>query len=599
MESETLTAGLHAGELRGTREKVASLPVELIFACAMVGVWLIVAPRSPDLAAQAYRVGLWEHIGFVLWDNNWYAGHNMPGYSLTYPVLAALLGMRVVGAAAVVASVAIFREATLLAFGQRSRAATLWFAVAATGDLWIGRLSFALGVTFGLAAVLALLRGRQHEREHERRVVRWAAFWSALSAATSPVTGAFLLLCALAYWLTSDAPFGPAGPPVRSFAPPAGPSGPPSASPRPPAGSSRFSRLSRRGLSGRRVREPLALALPVLVVTLPVMAVFPEGGFEPYAAVSVISALAVTGAFLWALPRRERLLRCAAWLYVGANVAMIPPLTPMGSNVQRLAILFAGPLLLCALQRDGGMRAARRPRWAVGAIFGGIALWVLWGPVVQTLQNSEDPSTRAAYYAPLERWLATHHPGPVRVEVPFTRSHWEAALLAPQVELARGWERQLDKRYDIVLDSHNLTDAQYRGWLYGDAVSYVALPDVPLDGSSVSEARVITSSPPFLREVFHSAHWRVYQVLGAPPLARGPGRLTFLGHDRFALAARRAGTFAVRVHYTPWWTVTVGHASVTSSPGEWTEVTVDRPGRVVIAARLTLGGLVASLSRLV
>jgi hypothetical protein len=307
----------------------------------------------------------------------------------------------------------------------------------------------------------------------------------------------------------------------------------------------------------------------------------------------------VTGAFLWALPREERLLRRAGWLYLLANLAMIPPLTPMGSNVQRLGILFVGPLLLCALQRHGGMRALRRPRWAVGAVFAGIALWVCWGPVVQTWQASSDPSTRASYYVPLERWLATHHPGPLRIEVPFTRSHWESALLAPQVELARGWQRQLDKRYDIALDSQNLTPGQYRRWLYGDAVSYVALPDVPLDGSSLNEARVIASSPPFLREVFHSAHWRVYRVLGAPPLARGPGKLTFLGHDRFALLARRPGTFVVRVRYTPWWTVSFGHASVAASAGEWTEVRVSRPGRVVIGARLTVGGLLSSVSRFV
>ncbi len=39
----------------------------------------------------------------------------------------------------------------------------------------------------------------------------------------------------------------------------------------------------------------------------------------------------------------------------------------------------------------------------------------------------------------------------MRVEVPLTRSHWEAALLAPRVSLARGWEKQLDSRFDRVL----------------------------------------------------------------------------------------------------------------------------------------------------
>ena len=45
----------------------------------------------------------------------------------------------------------------------------------------------------------------------------------------------------------------------------------------------------------------------------------------------------------------------------------------------------------------------------------------------------------------------------VRVEVPLTRSHWEAAFLAPGVSLARGWEKQLDERYDSMLLAHGLS----------------------------------------------------------------------------------------------------------------------------------------------
>lgn len=538
MESETLTARLHTGELLVAREKAKPVPAPIVLACALAAAWLVVAPRSPDLAAQAYRVALMEHAGFLLWDNNWYAGHHMPGYSLTYPLLAAMLGMRVVGAAAVVASVAIFRRLALTLFGPRSGAGVLWFAVGAAGDLWIGRLSFALGVTFGLAAVLALAGQRSSSG------LRWAALWSALCAATSPVAGAFVALSAVVY-----------------------------------------------ALSSRKLREPLALALPAMIVVLALQLAFPEGGYEPYGAVSVLSCLAVTAVFVWALPPAERTLRLGGCIYFALNLALLAP-TPMGSNIDRFAVLLAAPLLLCALGRQGGLRALHRPRWALALALAGAAWWVAWGPVSQTLRTGGDPSTGAAYYLPVEQFLARHDPGPVRIEVPFTRSHWEAALLAPQVELARGWERQLDKRYDGVLDAGSLDASAYRRWLYGEAVSYVALPDAPLDGSSRDEARVIARHPPFLREVFRSAHWRIYRVIGAPPLARGPGRLTFLGHDRFALAARRPGAFLVRVHYSPWWTVTAGGASVASAGG-WTKVIVRRPGRVVVAARLSLHGVLA------
>ena len=83
----------------------------------------------------------------------------------------------------------------------------------------------------------------------------------------------------------------------------------------------------------------------------------------------------------------------------------------------------------------------------------------MWGPVRETLAVAGSEATSAAYYAPVERFLAAHAGGPVRVEVPLTRSHWEAALLAPSVSLARGWEKQLDTRYDGVLLAAGLTAA--------------------------------------------------------------------------------------------------------------------------------------------
>ncbi len=110
-------------------------------------------------------------------------------------------------------------------------------------------------------------------------------------------------------------------------------------------------------------------------------------------------------------------------------------------------------------------------------------MWVAWGPVRETAAVAGSPATRASYYGPLERFLAAPR-GPVRVEVPLTRSHWEAALLAPSVSLARGWEKQLDERYDGVLLGGHLTAAAYDAWLRREAVAYVALPDVALDPSS-------------------------------------------------------------------------------------------------------------------
>jgi hypothetical protein len=529
VESQSLAGRQSFGPTRtGLAERRLSLALPV--ACVLVGAWLVLAPRSPDLAAQTYRATLFESSGFTLWDNNWYAGHHLPGYSLLFPWLALLVGIRLVGAVAVIVSTFAFERIALTVYGPRARWGAVCFAMAAAGDLWIGRITFALGVTFAVLAVLALVRERP-----------WlAAALTAVCAATSPVAGLLLALAGATHVLVT-----------------------------------------------RRVLAGLALVAPAFLVVLPLEALFPEGGWEPFAASSVTATLAVTLAFLYAVPREERLLRVGALVYLGVTVLSILP-TPMGSNIARYAVLLAGPLALCALGRDG-FRQTGRPLAAVVLAVAGIVVWTAWGPVRESAGVIGDPSTSAAYYTPLKRFLAAHGGPLVRVEVPFTHSHWEAALLAPQFPLARGWERQLDTKNDPLFFKSPLTASAYRTWLQHNAVSYVALPDVRLDGSSDEEAALIRSGLPYLREVFSSAHWRVFAVLDPALLASAPGVLTGLGHDSFTLRFTTPGRSVVRVHYTPYWTVTSGGACVASAPEGWTAVSVKRPGVVRIAARFSLG----------
>ena len=87
----------------------------------LLALWLIVDPRTPDLAAQVYRVGLFHDVGFSVWDNNWYAGYYLPGYSLLFPPLASLLGLRVVAALSVLASAALFERLALAVYGPSAR----------------------------------------------------------------------------------------------------------------------------------------------------------------------------------------------------------------------------------------------------------------------------------------------------------------------------------------------------------------------------------------------------------------------------------------------------------------------------------------------
>ncbi len=525
----------------------------LIVAAALAGVWLLVDPRTPDLAAQVYRVGLFRREGFAIWDLHWYAGHALPGYSLLFPPLAVLVGMRAVAVLAVLATALLGEQLLVEIYGERGRWAALWLAVAAVADLWIGRLTFAMGVAFAVAGLLAFVRGRGAV----------AVLAAVLCAAASPVAGALLALVALSY-----------------------------------------------ALARRAYRVLLLLALPAGTLVLALALLFPEGGWEPYPSTSFLATVAVVLAFLWALPaepyRRE--LRLGALLYLGVCVLCVAVHSPMGANVERYGVLLAGPLLLgallCAPSRpgsqgqtgssqmgspsEGSSSGGARIGLAAAGVLCGIALWTVWGPVRETAAVAGDASTKAAYYTPVQRFLAAHGGGLLRVEVPFTRSHWESAWLAPTVSLARGWEKQLDTRYDDVLLRPGLSAVSYEKWLHQQAVSYVALPDAPLDPSSAQEGKLIRGGLSYLHEVFSSTHWRIYEVLDPTPLVQGPGRLIALGHDSFALRARAAGRLLVPVHYTRYWTVTGGAGSVAAAPGGWTLVQAERPGTIDVAARFSL-----------
>jgi hypothetical protein len=559
------------------------VPVAALLAGGLLIAWLLMDPRTPDLAAQAYRLGLYERAGLGVFDEHWYAGHALPGYSLLFAPLASLVGMRALAVVSVLGSVALFEWIVLDCYGREPcvRAGACLFAAAAVGDVWSGRLTFALGVTFALACALALVR--------ERLLV--AALFAGVCAAASPVAGVLLALAALTYALVWRAP-----------------------------------------------AVLFAVAGAVAVVLVPVRGLFEEGGYEPYPVTSFAATALVTGAFLLALPRgdshdnRWRALRVGAVVYLIACGLCLIVHTPMGSNIERYGVLLAGPLLLCALAgrtrrahrgrsqgRSRGRGRSRRgwgrggtglasqslfmasgsarapgPRsrpasWSAlaGVAVCAIAVWIVWGPVRETAAVAGSEATEASYYAPVERYLLAHGAGSERVEVPLTRSHWEAALLAPSVSLARGWEKQLEERYDSVLLGPGLTANSYRAWLAEQAVAYVALPDVPLDPSSAREGALIRRGLPYLKLVFASRHWRVYAVQGSTPLLEGPGRLTALGGETFALDARAPGRLLARIHYTRYFTVVSGRGCVASAPGGWTYVRARAPGEIVVAARFS------------
>lgn len=551
---------------------VARPALPALVLAALLGLWLVWLPPSPDLPAQVYRVHLFAADGFSLWDNNWYGGHYLLGYSLLFPALGSLLGLHVVGALAVAASVATFARLSRMRFGERATAASTVFALGAAGDLFIGRIAFAVGVSFALGAVLAVALGR-----------RWlAALLSLACAAASPVAALFLVLAGAADLV-----------------------------------------------SNRATVRAVALAGPALALVAALALLFPEGGEETFGLLSLLAAGGLSALVMLVLPPRERLLRGGLALYLLAlALAYLVP-SPMGSNAVRLGVLFCPAILIGsvgALDVANALARLTRPpprrglwlggaptphlaapssphsepssreeprlrlaRPILGALGAGLVLWQLNGPLVQSLQASADPSTRLSYYLPAIRYLDAHAGGgPLRIEVPFTQSHWDAAILGTRFELARGWERQLDIRYNALFYRPTLNAGAYRAWLLETGTRFVALSDAPPDFSSRQEATLIRAGLPYLREVFASAHWRIYAVRGALPLAQGPGRLAAIDPSGFRLIANSPGAFLVRIHYTPYWSIVAGAGSVGEAAGGWTSVRSLRPGPIAVAARLRL-----------
>jgi hypothetical protein len=140
------------------------------------------APPVGDLAAQVFRVELFQRVGMGIWNGSWYGGHYTLTYSVLFPPLAALLGPRLVGTLAVVASSYLFDRLVRDRWGELARPATLWFAAGVVTLLADGQLTFALGVAFGLAS----LRFLQLQRSGPAFVA------AAACALSSPVAAAFL-----------------------------------------------------------------------------------------------------------------------------------------------------------------------------------------------------------------------------------------------------------------------------------------------------------------------------------------------------------------------------------------------------------------------
>ena len=264
-------------------------------------------------------------------------------------------------------------------------------------------------------------------------------------------------------------------------------------------------------LIGRCIALAATSLAPILLLSI----TFPEGGYEPFA--PSLFWMSLGGVLLIALllPQgplsvsARRIVRVGAALYALALIGSFVIATPLGGNAARLGPPLAAPLLAGVLWEHR--------RIALLALAPLLVYWQLVTPIDDVAANAGNPSASASYYSPLLSELKLlRHGAPTILEVPLTESHGEAAYLAGQdgISLARGWDRQLDTRYGALFYRPTLSPGAYHDWLVENRVYYVALPDAPLDSAGRLEGKLVAAGLPYLRELWHSAHWRLYRVMG-------------------------------------------------------------------------------------
>ncbi len=332
--------------------------------------------------------------------------------------------------------------------------------------------------------------------------------------------------------------------------------------------------------------EGLAIAAAALIPPVFLSLAFPEGGWAPFPTSAYVPIPLFAIACLLLLPREEAALRWGVVLYaLGATLALLIE-TPMGGNAVRLGGLFGGPVLLCAVWG----RRWKQPVAAFALLavtFACLAFWQ-WSPAVRdVIKYIEDPAAKSDYFEPLRQFLYTL-PDQRRIEIPFTRSHWEGAEVAMEVPLARGWLRQLDTGLHPIFYRGGINRLTYASWLSDNAVRYVALPSAKPDKSSYGERALIERGLPYLRLRYKSDDWRVYEVLLPAPLVISQGDanivLEQLQSDEVLLDVKRPGEAIVKVRWTPYW---FASNACVEPDGDWTRVIADEVGFVRLSTRFS------------
>lgn len=477
----------------------------------LVWFWLF-ASGGGDLAAQdAWAEFAGQHPGSA-YNLAWYGGLHPVSYSIISPHLMAVLGVRTTLILSGVLSSGLL--AVLLARRvPKPMVPALWGAFAFACNAASGRVTFALGMLFGLGAVSIVWMWP--ERWRGRHAGRWARYaraalvilLAALATAASPVAGLFLEVVAASLLLA------------------------------------------------RRRSAAFALAVPPPLVVAGTALLFPFQGNMPMPFVSLAFPVLGAVAVVLLVPKSWKAVRVGGAVYALGIVLTWAIPSQVGSNVERLGLLFGGVALLAAVPIvvGSGWSAWRTRKGAAMAVALIVTCgWQIGKPTWDIVHTTPEVAW-ARELAPLVAQLEKVQADRARVEVVPVNSHREASALAPYVNLARGWNRQADLERNPLFYEKKLTPERYHAWLRRWAVHYVVLPADPPDlAGGVAEARLVRQGQPYLREIWSNDTWRLFRVADAVPLVPSPAKVERADAEGVTVRVRERGPLLVRVPWSPW-----------------------------------------------
>ncbi|MER5467856.1 MFS transporter [Streptomyces sp. NPDC002935] len=466
-------------------------------------VWFFTFANSGgDLAAQdawAEFVGRHPDSAYNL---AWYGGMHPVSYSVVSPYLMSVLGVRTTMMIAGTLSAGLLTMILIRSRAVRNLAAPVGAGVfALLCNAISGRVTYGLGTVFALAAVAVVFCWPYRWRYKRWAKALCAAPLAALATAASPVAGLFVGLVAVALFLQK--------------------------------------------------RRPGAYALgiaPAIVVAVSAW-LFPFSGTQPMEYYSAILPFGYAALVFFLVPKEWKTVRITAGVY-GLGVLLVWLISSqIGTNISRLAMLFAGVALIAALP----FTVPKSRKWYVIVFaFVGLNGWIGF-KAVDDIVHTTPAASWAREVAPLVNQLQVVNAEKGRVEVVPARSHREASALAPYVNLARGWNRQADMERNPLFYDDTLNSANYHEWLQRWAIHYVVLPKGEPDGDGGQREReLVQRGMPYLRQVWGDANWQLFTVTDPTPLAEPNAVVDRAEQGELTIEVKKAGRILIRIPYSPW-----------------------------------------------